>query len=165
MKFETLNTERLKIRRLSLKDAKDISHYRSLPEVSEFQSWTEYSTEKALELIQGMENSDPSIQEKWFQFGVALKNSNELIGDIGFLNTDSEKKSWIGFTLNSKYWGQGYALEAVKEVLNYYSKIGITEVWASTDPNNHSSKKLLKKLNFKLVEEKPNDHIFVCRSI
>ena len=38
------------------------------------------------------------------QFG-ALKTSELLIGDIGFLNNDEQQKSWIGVALNSEYWG------------------------------------------------------------
>jgi RimJ/RimL family protein N-acetyltransferase len=44
-------------------------------------------------------------------------------------------------------------------VLNYYQRIGIPTVWASTDPKNESSMKLLKKIGFDLVEAKPEDMI------
>lgn len=160
MRFEAINTERLTIRRLRLEDAASISLYRSLPEVSKFQSWKEYSSDKASELIKEMETSDPSEKGKWFQFGISLKSSNELVGDIGFLNSDLNQKSWIGFTLNSRHWGKGYAFESVKAVLNYYAVQGISGVWASVDPQNNPSINLLKKLKFNLIDIKPNDHVF-----
>lgn len=107
-----------------------------------------------------METSDPSEKGKWFQFGISLKSSNDLIGDIGFLNSDLNQKSWIGFTLNFRYWGKGYAFESVKAVLNYYAVQGISGVWASVDPQNNPSINLLKKLKFNLIDIKPNDHVF-----
>ncbi|RYZ63358.1 MAG: N-acetyltransferase [Proteobacteria bacterium] len=64
---------------------------------------------------------------KWFQFAVELISESDLIGDIGFLNTDDEGRSWIGFTIDPKYWNQGYAAEAVVAVLNYYRDIGISK--------------------------------------
>ena len=160
MKFDSISTQRLVIRRLVNDDAEIISFYRSLPEVSQFQSWQQYSLQQASELISEMKMSDPSDVGKWFQFGISLKINDELIGDIGFLNTDEQQKSWIGFTLNSEHWGNGYALEAVEAVLTYYCHLGIYKVWASIDPQNHSSAKLLKKLGFSLLESKPEDHIY-----
>jgi RimJ/RimL family protein N-acetyltransferase len=160
MGFDSFTTKRLVIRRLLTEDAETMSSYRSLPEVSRFQSWEQYSIQKASELISEMKASDPSVVGKWFQFGISLKTTGELIGDIGFLNTDEHQKSWIGFTLSSAHWGKGYAIEAVEAVLAYYSSLGISKIWASTDPQNHSSGKLLKKLGFSLLESMPEDHIY-----
>ncbi|MES2803215.1 MAG: GNAT family N-acetyltransferase [Bdellovibrionota bacterium] len=160
MAFDSFSSKRLVVRRLLPEDAETISFYRSLPEVSKFQSWEQYSTQKASDLISEMKTSDPSVAGKWFQFGISLKATGELIGDIGFLNTDEHQKSWIGFTLSSTHWGNGYAIEAVEAVLSYYSSLEISKIWASTDPQNHSSAKLLKKLGFSLLESKPEDHIY-----
>ena len=49
MKFDSLKTQRLLIRRLSLLDAPAIAAYRNLPEVARFQSWESYSVAKATE--------------------------------------------------------------------------------------------------------------------
>jgi RimJ/RimL family protein N-acetyltransferase len=159
MKFEILQTERLFIRRLKTEDAEAIARYRSLPEVIRFQS--SYSIDRAKELILEMSESDPATLGKWFQFAIELIAEHRLIGDIGFLNTDKNGRSWVGFTLDPKYWNQGYATEAVQAVLGHYCRIGISNVWASTDPKNESSMRLLKKLGFNLVEEKIDDMIFV----
>lgn len=160
MNFLTIKTERLSIRCLYLDDAKALSSYRSKPEVARFQSWTEYSIHQAQELIAEMDKSAPDVKGKWFQFGIELSNCGELIGDIGFLNTDEFGKSWLGFTLDSKHWKQGLAKEAVDAVLTYYSSVGVTTFWASIDLSNTSSKKLLEKLGFVLVENTPDESIF-----
>jgi RimJ/RimL family protein N-acetyltransferase len=156
-----LLTKRLIIRRLVAQDAKTVSFYRSLPEVARFQSWDKYSIQEASELIAACGASEPCVHGRWFQFGVTLKDSGELIGDVGFLNTDERQRSWIGFTLNSIYWGQGYAIESVAAVLEYYSGLGSKKVWASIDPMNHPSEKLLRKLAFQLHESRPQDHVYV----
>jgi RimJ/RimL family protein N-acetyltransferase len=160
MKFSPINTARLSIRRLNASDANTLSRYRSIPEVARFQSWTEYSVQQAQELILQIDKSSPDVKGEWFQFGIELNATGELIGDIGFLNTDELGKSWLGFTLDSKYWKQGLAIEAVAAVLAFYTNIGISTFWASTDPTNIASQNLLEKLGFVLFENKPDDSIY-----
>jgi len=103
MKFDQIRTDRLVIRRLRIEDAKQISRYRSIPEVAEFQSWSEYSEEEAIELVEQTRGSEPDVEGKWFQFGVEDPETAVLIGDIGVLNSDEDGRSWIGFTLDSSY--------------------------------------------------------------
>ena len=160
MTFLTKKTTRLIIRHLHADDAIKMAHYRSLPEVAQYQSWTQYPLEKAISLIDEMKSAAPEIKGQWFQFGIELIENNELIGDIGFLNTDADNKSWIGFTLDSGYWNKGYAIEAVAAVIEFYKELGLTEIFASTDPMNLSSKKLLEKLEFNIIEVHPEDIIF-----
>lgn len=135
-----------------------MAHYRGLPAVARFQS--AFSLERAVALIKDLADSDPSVPGRWFQFAIELRSEPRLIGDIGFLNTDEQQKSWVGFTLHPDYWHQGYAAEAVGAVLGYYRGMGIAKVWASIDPDNQSSAKLLGRLGFALVESKPDDLIF-----
>ena len=160
MAFKQIKTDRLLIRRLSLEDAKALSRYRSCPKVAKFQSWNVFSEGEATKLIKDVETSDPKLENMWFQFGLEFVKTGQLIGDIGFLNSDKDGKSWIGFTIDSNFWRQGFGAEAVEKVLQYYQEMGTSEVWASIDPNNVSSQKLLEKLCFKLSEKKPGDLIF-----
>lgn len=153
-------TERLEIRNLNLHDAQTISSYRSKEEVAKYQSWGKYSIEDSKKLIQEMLNTKPSYKGVWYQFGIELISEKKLIGDIGFLNTDNEGKSWIGFTLDSDFWKKGYAYEAITEILKFYQELGIKSVWASIDPDNSPSKKLLEKLKFQIKDIEPDDTIF-----
>lgn len=158
MDFESLTSERLKIRRLAPQDAERLSYYRNLPAVSKYQSaWTR---ERALNLIREMSESDPMVKGRWFQFGIESQKTHELIGDIGFLNSDENGKSWIGFTLDPEHWGNGYASEAARAVLDFYSKHEVSMVWASTEPENLSSARVLGRLGFHLIDSTPHDLIF-----
>jgi aminoglycoside 6'-N-acetyltransferase len=158
MRFSRLKTERLTVRRLRPEDARGMAGYRSLSEVAKFQS--AYTLAKAEALVEEMAKADPSETGRWFQFAIELTAEGILIGDIGFLNSDEGQKSWIGFSLDPRFWRQGYAAEAVRAVLAYYFELGIASVWASTDPQNEPSMALLRKLGFSLVESKPNDRMF-----
>lgn len=55
----------------------------------------------------------------------------------------------IGYILHPSYWGQGYAEEALRPVLDRaFTMHGLTKVEADVDPRNEGSLKLLKKLGF-----------------
>lgn len=159
MRFKNIQTQRLTIRRLELKDAEAFSHYRSHADVAKYQS--AYSIEKTRALILEMQTTEPSVKGRWFQFAIELQLDGKIIGDIGFFNTDENEKSWIGFTLNPKYWHNGYAKEAVSAVLNFYRENGISDVWAATDPLNESSMHLLKRLGFKQMQVSIDELIFL----
>lgn len=158
MSFESVSSTRLIMRRLLPQDAERLSQYRNLPAVSKYQS--SWSAERALALIQELGESDPMVKGRWFQFGIELKETRELIGDVGFLNSDENGKSWIGFTLHPSHWGHGYATEAAKAILDFYSKNEISTFWASTEPDNHLSAKVLNRLGFTLIESTSTDLIF-----
>lgn len=161
MVFESIPSTRLVIRKLVSQDAQRLSQYRNLAIVSKYQS--AWSSERASALIQELKESDPMAKGRWFQFGIELLETQELIGDIGFLNTDENGKSWIGFTLHPDHWGNGFATEAANAVLDFYSKREISTVWASTEPDNHLSAKVLYRLGFTLIESTPTDLVFCKR--
>lgn len=162
MTFTPIRTPRLVIRPLRPSDADSVAAYRSRPEVARYQSWDTYSTSQARDLIDLMQHSTPEIMGDWYQFGIELAESKQLIGDIGVLNTDAEGKSWIGFTLDPAFWKRGLASEAVTAVLRHYAGLGIATMWASTDPLNQPSRTLLEKLGFAHIEETPTDCLYRC---
>ncbi len=157
MTFTPIRTTRLVIRPLRPSDAEALAAYRSRPEVARYQSWETYSIAQARDLIGLMEHSTPEVKGDWYQFGVALTETGQLIGDIGVLNTDAEGRSWIGFTLDPLFWKRGLASEAVTAILRYYAELGIATIWASTDPLNVASRQLLERLSFSLVEMTSSD--------
>ncbi len=93
MSFTKVESQRLILRRLNVHDALAISKYRSQTIVARFQSWDSYSLQDALKLIADMKSAEPSSKLQWFQFGIQLKATKHLIGDIGFLNTDYNNQS------------------------------------------------------------------------
>ncbi|MBP1040198.1 GNAT family N-acetyltransferase [Vagococcus sp. BWB3-3] len=78
------------------------------------------------------------------------KNSDEFVGVCGLRMHDAINNVYeLGFHLKKDYWGQGYALEAARSVINYaFSDLDATELFAGHHPDNYSSQKLLRKLGF-----------------
>ncbi|TNE57915.1 MAG: N-acetyltransferase [Alphaproteobacteria bacterium] len=146
-----IETERLRLRPLVEKDAKAFTAYRRDPEVARYQSWdTDYSLTDAIDFIREIAGDTPGSPGKWFQFAIADKNSDELVGDIG-VHFDDEGNGdlMIGFTLAGPQQGKGLATEAVGALVDYLkSTFSVRRLQAYTDVRNKKSQALLERLGF-----------------
>lgn len=76
---------------------------------------------------------------------------NDLVGCCGLRPYRIEDKTYeIGFHISSKFWRQGFAYEASREVILYaFNKLDCYRLFAGHNPENKGSNKLLLKLGFK----------------
>jgi ribosomal-protein-alanine N-acetyltransferase len=83
-------------------------------------------------------------------FGITIKNSDELIGTIGLFNFKKEHhRCEIGYLLNPAFHRQGIMNEAIKEVLRFgFEKLQLHSIEAVIDPKNIASVSILEKNNF-----------------
>jgi len=147
--FINIETNRLSIRILELKDKEAFFNYRNMPEVYQFQSWEPSSIDKVEEFIIRNLAVDPTSKNSWLQLGIYLKK-DPLIGDMGLHFLEDGAQMEIGYTLAPVYQGQGYASEAVKAVIDYLFLVSKKHrITASVDPENRKSINLLKKLGFR----------------
>jgi RimJ/RimL family protein N-acetyltransferase len=144
-------TERLELRPLALHDADALFAYRSNPIVAKYQDWKPESIEQTREFINTLSGVEADTPGTWFQLGLVHRASGELIGDCGlrFLKDDS-RQSEIGITLAPAHQRQGYALEAVRAVLEYlFTGLGKHRVFASMDPRNTAVIELFKRVGMR----------------
>ncbi len=81
------------------------------------------------------------------RWGIFLEN--KLIGTCGFNGYKSKRTGVIGYDINRKYWGNGYASEAVKAVVEQgYDYLDIHRIAAHVMPGNVASEKVLQKCGF-----------------
>ena len=148
--FSTLETERLTIRRLRDDDLETLVTYRNLPEVAWMQLWEGYTAEEARELINDCKVTEPFTAGGWFQFGVALKATDELIGDLYLKMDEAGKQAEIGYTFAPKFQGQGLATEAVVALFSHaFTVRGLHRIWGVTDPRNLPSIQLMKRVGMR----------------
>ncbi len=82
-------------------------------------------------------------------YGVALKESGELIGISGLLRRDEYEDIDLGYAFLAEHRGGGYASEAGAAVLRIASEvIGAKKVIALVAPANAASIRVLEKLGF-----------------
>ena len=149
-RFESLDTERLLLRRLRVSDLEAFLAYRNDPEVARYQAWEACDEGEARGMIQALEREEPATPGEWFQFAVELRATEGLIGDLGFRVETDGKQAELGYTFAREHWGEGYASEAVSGLLNYaFRDLGLHRVYAITDQENRSSAALLERLSLR----------------
>ena len=140
-----LETDRLKIRRFSCDDWKDLYKYLSKEQVIRYEPYSIYSEEDCKN-----EAIKRSLNEAFW--AVCLRDSNKLIGNVYFNQQDpKEFSNWeIGYVFNPEYYGNGYATESCKVVINYgFEKLKARRIVAMCNPENIPSWKLLERLKMR----------------
>ena len=147
-----LQTPRLILRNLQEYDLDLFVAYRNEPEVARYQGWgTPYPREKGERFISLMKDKFALKQGDWIQYAVALKDIDELIGDLGcHIKNDDARQAMIGYTIASKHWRKGYASEVIPFLLEYlFEDMDIHRVSADCDVENVASYRTLEKLGFR----------------
>lgn len=144
-----LHTPRLILRPLIPADAEAFFAYRSLPEVALFQGWEPQNLQEAADFLVKNASVVPYESDAWMQLAVCLA-SGELIGDVGVHFYYDGQQVEFGYTLSPVYQGFGYAREAIKGLLDYFLlSRGMHRAFASVDPENARSIRLLESLGFR----------------
>lgn len=147
-----LKTQRLFLRPISIEDKESVFIYRSDPETSKYQSVVAETIDDMDDFL-GKCAKEFNVPGTWFQVVIIMKDTDELIGDIGIHFLDDESKNRqveIGYMLNKAFHGNGYATEAVKELINYlFDTMNKHRIIASVDPGNTPSIKLLERIGFR----------------
>jgi ribosomal-protein-alanine N-acetyltransferase len=146
-----IETERLLLREFLASDENDIQQYAGDPEVVKFMEWgpNDLATTRVV-LATWMQD-----QERWprdsVTLGIELKSEHRLIGAIRMTVKDKVNETAdFGYSLNRQYWHRGYATEAARAVLNAaFHHLGLHRVWATCDPANHASYRVMEKLGMR----------------
>jgi len=159
-----LETDRLILREMKLSDAEALFEMDRNPKVHQF-LWN-----KPLTDISEVHSYIESVRTQYStnnigRFVTVLKETNELIGWAGLkYNTEmvNNKINFydIGYRLNEKFWGKGYATEASFAWLDYgfkVMKIKVMEAAAHTD--NVPSNRILQKIGLKMTNQFMEDDI------
>ena len=147
-----IQTERLILRNFVNGDLEMFLAYRNDPEVAKYQGWgIPFPREKGEAFVANMKEKVAPKQGGWFQFAIALKDTDELIGDLGcYIKEDDIRQARIGFTLAAKYWRKGYISEAIPHLLEYlFEDMDLHRIVADCDVDNIASYRTLEKLGFR----------------
>jgi ribosomal-protein-alanine N-acetyltransferase len=98
----------------------------------------------------------PDQREHWLNWSVALRNSESWIGVVQATILES-RIAQLAYLFSPFEWRKGYASEACREVVTeLFGGYDVIAVEATADTENSASEGLLRRLGFKLVEERPS---------
>ncbi|HVS62298.1 MAG TPA: GNAT family N-acetyltransferase [Thermoanaerobaculia bacterium] len=85
---------------------------------------------------------------------VARRGERTPIGFVGFRDFLDPPQLQLIYGLAPSAWGQGLATEASREAIRYaFEEAGLTEIVAATDPPNHASEAVMRRLGMKFLEQ------------
>ena len=146
-----IETERLILRNIDLKDIDTFLEYRNDPIVAKYQSWEPTLIRKQIiDFIKNLQTHEIGEPGKWNQIVWILKKNMVQIGDCALKVQEDNMQAELGFTLSRNYQGKGYANEATGALMNYaFEKLGLHRIFSITDCKNTSAIKLLKNLGMR----------------
>ena len=144
----TLETDRLFLREFEEDDLQAIHEYASDPKVVRYMGWgpnTEKDTQKFLQRAFEQQRNQPRTDH---DLAIILKAENHLIGSGGlYIGNPIHKEAELGYSLNRRFWGQGYATEAARAFVAFgFEELGLHRVYATCDPANVASARVMEKI-------------------
>ena len=144
--FPVLSTPLLMLRALRPTDLDDLYDYASDPEIDRFTPWTHYESKE-----EARENLDEFLAD-YEQFGIGAwgiehRADQRLIGIANFSRPHPiNRRVEMGYTIARAYWGQGYATEAVKALLQFgLNQIHLVRIEAVCLPEHRASARVIEK--------------------
>ncbi len=141
-----LETKRLRLRKLSMRDAGDVFEYASVPEVAEHVTWEYHrNISDSMHYLRFItEQYRDGIPSPW---GIVHKELGKLIGTIGYhVWSLANRFGEVGYALSKDFWNKGYTTEAFSEVIRYgFERMKLERIEATCKlPNTASEKVMLK---------------------
>ena len=150
---ELIKTKRLTICYTKLRHFEDILQLRSDPDVQRFTTQGPQSRE---DVARFMETILLYQQKHGHGMGsVFLNDSDKFIGQAGIFHIghyDLQPEIEIGYRFHKKYWGQGYATEVTKALVDWgFKHLHTNTIVSFVEQENMASKRVLEKCGFQLI--------------
>ena len=148
--FPIIYTERLKLRKLKPEDAVEIFQIRSNIEIMRYIDRDKHESIKDSEALLEIDRVSYAVQTG-INWGITLKNSDGLIGYVGFWRLVKEHfRAEVGYALNVVHWNKGIMSEALNGIIKCgFEQMNLHSIEANVNPDNTKSIRLLKRLGFK----------------
>ncbi|MBP3272093.1 MAG: GNAT family N-acetyltransferase [Ruminococcus sp.] len=148
-----LMTERLILRPMCT-DYLDSTHeYASDPETCKYMVFLPNdTTAETLGYLKRAEKEFAKDDPSFYEMAVFLGDTH--IGAVSLYLNDARTEGELGWTINKRYQGCGYACEAAKALINYAAVVlGIKHFIAHCDTENAPSRRVMEKLGMTLKDE------------
>jgi ribosomal-protein-alanine N-acetyltransferase len=151
-----IETPRLRLERLNLKDAEAMFHYASDPEVTKYLTWPRHtSLEDARTIIPALQKAIEEGSNDGFAIHLAGAG---MIGTVG-MKWRPENKGEIGYVISREHWHKGIVTEAAVAFVAYlweqYDNLEFID--ARCFAGHNASASIMKKLGMKFLGFLPDE--------
>ena len=141
-----LQTPRLTLRAMTIRDAEDIYAYSRDPLVAEHVLWDAHENIHQTRayiryVLRQYKNGEPS------SFAIVEKASGKVIGTIGYMWVSQDNASGeVGYSLARACWNRGYMTEALKAVIAFgFEELHLNRIEAQHETGNPASGAVMRK--------------------
>ena len=141
-----LNTPRLILRKLTMRDAGDIYRYSRDAEVARHVLWEAHrnigeSRAYLRYMLRRYRNHEPA------SWGIEYRQTGQIIGTIGFMWIQSDNSAAeVGYSLAREYWNHGLMTEALRAVIAHgFGSMNLNRIEAQHETTNPASGAVMRK--------------------
>lgn len=140
---KVIKTDRLLLRPLVKSDADDVFEWVGDPIVNRYMTYPLYHDVN--QVVKWIE----SLEDDKNEFAFCLQDTGEVVG-AGSVSFNPEKNAYeLGYNLKRAYWGNGYATEASKAMIQWaYTYLNVRDFVACHANANAASGKVILKCGF-----------------
>ena len=149
--MDTINTRRLILRKLTMRDANDMFIYSRNPEVARHVLWDAHLTpgnskSYIRHILRKYRAGEPA------SWGIEHREHRRLIGTIGYMWYQPDNNAAeLGYSLNQLYWNRGYMTEALSAVIAHsFNVLFINRLEAQHEITNPASGAVMRKAGMTL---------------
>lgn len=143
--MSTIDTARLSLRPWRATDAPDLYELAKDPRIGMLCGW------KPFERIDDAHDALSTVLAAAGSYAVTLSSTGELVGSIA-LRVDADDTGAaigdIGYWIGVPYWGNGYASEAGRAIIERARELGISTIILKYFDGNDASRRVSEKLGF-----------------
>ncbi len=163
-------TDRLKLREFIPDDWRAVQAYRKDPRYRRYYPIERATEAAARAFVQGLIEEQTHQPRTTYQFAIELLENGKLIGNAGIRlrslgkRQPEARQADIGYEINPRYWGKGYASEAAGAVVQFgFETLQVHRIWAECLAENRASARVLEKLGMRLEGRLREDDYFKGR--
>lgn len=163
-------TDRLKLREFIPEDWQAVQTYHKDPSYRRYYPVWCATEAAARAFVQGLIEEQSRHPRTTYQFAIELGENGRLIGSVGIRlrslgrRQPEARQADIGYELDPRYWGKGYASEAARAVVSFgFEALQVHRIWAECLADNQASARVLEKLGMRLEGRLREDEYFKGR--
>jgi [ribosomal protein S5]-alanine N-acetyltransferase len=146
-----LVTPRLVLRELDADDGPAIQRYAGDIEVVRHLDWGPNTPEDTDGFLATAAAAREAVPRTAYHLAIVLKTASRLIGGCRIeIRSPAHGSGDLGYVLARHVWGQGYATEATRALLEFgFERLALRRIWATCDVENHASARVLEKIGMR----------------
>jgi RimJ/RimL family protein N-acetyltransferase len=148
----TLETERLVLRPFAPGDLDAFAAIDSLPEAHRYRYTSARALDETREVLAALlECTELCHEGDRLEFAIELRETGAFVGEvILFWRSEEHRQGEVGFVVDPRHHGRGYATEAAREMLRLgFEHYGWHRIYGRLDGRNGASARVLERLGMR----------------